>query len=41
LLELDKVDEAVKHLQTAYELAKKNPSSYYDDTIPSKLRYTT
>jgi hypothetical protein len=38
LLELDKVDEAIKHLQTAFELGKKDPSSYYDDTIPSKLR---
>lgn len=38
LLELDKVDEAIKHLQTAYELVKKDPGSYYDDTIPSKLR---
>ena len=33
LLELDKLDEAIKHLQTAFELAKKDPSSYYDDTI--------
>jgi len=41
LLELDKVDEAIKHLQTAFELGKKDPSSYYDDTIPSKLRYGT
>jgi hypothetical protein len=39
LLELDKVDEAIKHLQTAFELGKKDPSSYYDDTIPSKLRW--
>jgi len=38
LLELDKLDEAIKHLQTAFELAKKDPSSYYDDTISSKLR---
>jgi len=38
LLELEKLDEAIKHLQTAFELAKKDPSSYYDDTISSKLR---
>ena len=38
LLEMDKLDEAIKHLQTAFELAKKDPSSYYDDTISSKLR---
>ena len=38
LLELDKVDESLKHLQTAFELAKKDPGSYYDDTSPSKLR---
>lgn len=38
LLELDKLDEAIKHLQTAFELAKKDPGSYYDDTISSKLR---
>lgn len=38
LLELDKLDEAIKHLQSAYELAKKDPGSYYDDTISSKLR---
>jgi len=38
LLELDKLDESIKHLQTAFELAKKDPSSYYDDTISSKLR---
>merc|ERR1711915_594447 len=38
LLELDKLDEAIKHLQTAFELAKKDPGSYYDDTIASKLR---
>ena len=38
LLELDRLDEAIKHLQTAFELAKKDPSSYYDDTISSKLR---
>ena len=38
LLELDKLDEAIKHLQTAFELAKKDPSSYSDDTISSKLR---
>lgn len=38
LLELDKLDEAIKHLQLAFEMAKKDPSSYYDDTISSKLR---
>jgi len=38
LLELEKIDEAIKHLQTAFELAKKDPGSYYDDTISSKLR---
>lgn len=38
LLEMDKLDEAIKHLQTAFELAKKDPGSYYDDTISSKLR---
>ena len=38
LLELDKLDEAIKHLQLAFELAKKDPSSYYDDTISSRLR---
>jgi len=38
LLELEKIDEAIKHLQTAFELAKKDPGSYYDDTIASKLR---
>ena len=38
LLELEKLDEAIQHLQTAFELAKKDPSSYYDDTISSKLR---
>jgi len=38
LLELDKTDESIKHLQTAFELAKKDPGSYYDDTIASKLR---
>merc|ERR1712112_180365 len=38
LLELDKLDESIKHLQTAFELAKKDPGSYYDDTISSKLR---
>jgi len=38
LLELEKTDESIKHLQTAFELAKKDPGSYYDDTIASKLR---
>eukprot|EP00088_Acartia_fossae_P003810 TRINITY_DN11635_c0_g1_i1.p1 TRINITY_DN11635_c0_g1~~TRINITY_DN11635_c0_g1_i1.p1 ORF type:complete len:290 (-),score=69.18 TRINITY_DN11635_c0_g1_i1:155-1024(-) len=38
LLELDKVDEAILHLQTAYEFTKKDPGSYYDDTISSKIR---
>lgn len=38
LLELDKIDESIKHLQTAFELAKKDPGSYYDDTIAGKLR---
>merc|ERR1719414_11087 len=38
LLEMEKIDEAIKHLQTAFELAKKDPGSYYDDTISSKLR---
>lgn len=38
LLEMDKLDEAIKHLQTAHELARKEPGSYYDDTIASKLR---
>jgi len=38
LLELDKIDDSIKHLQTAFELAKKDPGSYYDDTIASKLR---
>lgn len=38
LLELEKVDDSIKHLQTAFELAKKDSGSYYDDTIASKLR---
>jgi len=38
LLELDKVDEAILHLQSAYEFTKKDPGSYYDDTIASKIR---
>jgi len=38
LLEMDKLDESISHLGTALELAKKDPGSYYDDTICSKLR---
>jgi len=38
LLELEKVDEAILHLQSAYEFTKKDPGSYYDDTIASKIR---
>jgi len=38
LLELEKIDDSIKHLQTAFELAKKDSGSYYDDTIASKLR---
>jgi len=37
LLEMDKLDESISHLGTALELAKKDPGSYYDDTICSKL----
>ena len=38
LLELGKLVKAIKHLQTAFEVAKKDPGSDYDDTTSCKLR---